>query len=313
MQGLTVNLPSFGNVPWFDPYLTSPELTAADRQAVYAAKHAAKDSHHLLALSWNYGEAGVSFGSLGRAPQGFDGTQNWPRFLSIYDELLSEDFLVSLHLAGDGLSNPAGGYNDPVGWTYGWQWLMANLPMIRAQIGDARAARTVWCDGFDGCTPGWAGPENNWQRMNQYLDFARQTLGPAAVIAIYLSAGFWAWSGENDDYATPDGQNVDLVFYEGPIPFGPPAPYPGPNNGSSWDQLWQISKRLLRSLYVRPPDQPADDDSGTIAGDFSTPRGILGRCFVEFAAYPWTRGQIDAGTVAWQRQYIKGMGWPNVG
>lgn len=318
MQGLVVNTPSYGPANWWDPYITSPELTAADRQAVYAAKCAAGDKHMMLAVSWNYAEPGVVFGTLKRALAGFDGTKNWTRFLQIYDEVLDAGFYVSLHLAGDGLSqpqNPDGSwnYNDPTGWTYGWQWLMANLATIRAQVGDTRAAYTLWCDGFDACTPDWAGPTNVWQRMNQYLQLARQVLGSTAAISIYLSSGYWAWSGENDDYATPDGQNVDHVYYEGPIPFGPPAPYPGKDGGSSWDQLWQISKRLLLSLFVRPADQPADDDPGTMPGIRTTPRGPLGLCFVEFATEPWVRSQISVATVVWQRAYIKAMGWPTVG
>jgi len=314
MQGLIVNTPSFGPGNWFELYLTSEELTAADRAAVYAAKRAAGDTHMIVALSWAYRESGISFGTLGRAPAGFDGTRNWLRFLALLDEIIAAGFYISLHMAGDGLSRPDFGYNDPVGDTYGWQWLMANLATIRAQVGEARAAYIAWCPGFDGCIPGWAGPENDWHRTNEYLQAARQTLGPSAVIALYLSAGYWAWSGETNDWATPDGQQADVAFYEGPVPFGPlVGPYPGPENGSPWDQIWQISKRLLMGAYVRPPDQPADDDPGTIPGSHQTLRGPLMTNYLEISTYDWVRGRVDSGTVQRQRAYLRGCGWARTG
>ena len=151
------------------------------------------------------------------------------------------------------------------------------------------------------------------------MEFCRATIGPSAPLFLYLSAGYWAWSGETNDYATPDGQQVDGVYYEGPIPFGPPAPYPpipDPNNRpdtSPWDQIWQISKRLLCSAYVRPPDQPADDDPGTIAGSHQTPRGPMMPVFLEFATYPFVRTRISAADVEWQRNYLRGCGWAYTG
>jgi hypothetical protein len=306
MQGLTLD-----GHPFLDFYITSPDYDAATRQRAYDLKHSVGDTHCLVALSWNYQEAGAY------APAGFDGTKDWPRFLGILDEVIAAGFFVSLHLAGDGLSmtqGPPWNYNDPVGWTYGWQWLTASFPDIHAQIGPTRAPFILWCPGFDGCVPGWAGPENNWHRTNEWIQRCRSIIGPDAVLMLYLSSGYWAWSGETNDYATADGQQVDGVYYEGPIPFGPPAPYPGQDSGSSWDQIWQISKRLLYSAYVRPPDQPADDDPGTIPGSHQTPRGPMVPIFLEFATYPWVRpGHISADTVAWQRAYVKALGFPKVG
>lgn len=309
MQGLTVST-QYGDAPWFDPYITSPELSSSDRQSIYAAKKAAGDTHCLVALSWNYAEAGVQFGSLNRAPAGFDGTKNWSRFLALLDEIIGAGFYISLHLAGDGLSNADFSYNDPQGWTYGWQWLMQNISAISGTIGAARSPYIIWCPGFDGTIPEWAGPENNWHRTNEWLVQARQVLGPTAVLAVYLTAGYWAWSGETNDYATPDGQNVDIAYYEGPIPFGPRVgPYPGPANGSPWDQIWQISKRLLRSVYTRPPDQPADDDPGTIPGSHTTPRGPMYPIFIEIDTYEWVRGRISLADIQWERNYLRNIGW----
>ena len=301
MQGLTLD-----GHPFLDWYLTSPDYDTATRQRAYALKHAAGDTHCLLALSWNYQEAGAY------APVGFDGTKDWPRFLAILDEVIAAGFLVSLHCAGDGLGDGVN-YNDPAGWTYGWQWLMANFHAIFETIGAARSKFIVWCPGFDGCIPGWAGPENDWHRTNEWIQLCRSIIGPDAVLFLYLSSGYWAWSGETNDYATPDGQQVDGVYYEGPIPFGPPAPYPGKDSGSSWDQIWQISKRLLRSAYVRPPDQPADDDPGTIPGSHTTPRGPMQPVFLEFATYPWVRNNISESDVQWQRTYLRGCGWRYTG
>lgn len=299
MQGLWLD-----DGPFLDWFLTSPDYDASKRQRAYALKQAHGDTHCLLALSWNYQEDGAF------APAGFDGTKDWPRFLAIMDEVLDAGFLVSLHLAGDGLG--AGpGYNDPKGWTYGWQWLMANFSDIWARLG-SRTPFTIPCPGFDGCIPDWAGPENNWHRTNEWIQLCRSVIGPDAPLFLYLSSGYWAWSGETNDYATTDGQQVDGVYYEGPIPFGPPEPY---NAGDSapWDQIWQISKRLLRSAYVRPSDQPANDDPGTVPGSHQTPRGPMQPVFLEYATFPWVRKDISQATIGWQRQYLRNMGWEYVG
>ena len=178
MQGVTLD-----GQPFLDWYLTTPDWDAAKRQRAYDLKHAAGDTHCLIALSWNYQEAGAY------APAGFDGTKDWTRFLGIVDEVLAAGFYISLHLAGDGLSHADFSYNDPQGWTYGFQWLMANFSSIWARLGPARTPFILPCPGFDGCIPGWAGPENDWHRTNAWIQLCRATIGPSAPLFLYLSAG----------------------------------------------------------------------------------------------------------------------------
>lgn len=302
MQGLMLH-----GKPMLDWYLTSPDLTAADRREYYTIKQDAQDTHCIIPLSWNYPESGAY------APTGFDGWQNFSRLDDLISEVVDAGFHVPFMCAGDGI-DPAQGsiYSDPQGWTYGWQWLMDHFDQIYDQI--TAKSSIIWTPGFDGCIPAWAGPENNWHRTNQWIQKCRSVIGPTGVLFLYLIDGYWAWSGETNDYATPDGQEVDGVFYEGPIPFGPPDPYPGADSGHSWDAIWQISKRLLREAYVRPPDQPADDDPGSISGRHLTPRGPMMPVFLEFATYPWVRpGHISLEQVQWQRSYLKNLGWPHVG
>ncbi len=64
-QGLTVDTADHGTLPWFEAALTS--LSAGDRARVYAAKHAAGDTHCIVALTWNYDEPGQPYGNINRA------------------------------------------------------------------------------------------------------------------------------------------------------------------------------------------------------------------------------------------------------
>jgi len=315
-QGLIVQTEQYGPAPLFDPmipWLDRPR----DRAACYAEKRRVGDTIVCLALSGQYHE-GDPHNFLERIP-GRDYSQNLPAFRDVLTEALTVGGMrgIRLMLAGDGLG--AGpGYNDQGGMTYGHDWLMANFPRIFDGLSDF-SPYVVWYPGFDGYIPGWAGPENDWHRVNQWLAFARAIVGQSGYLGSYESAGYWAWSGETNDYSHDEGLEVDQVCFELPYPMGPPlTPVPADfcnqsdNVRGPFDQVWQISNRALGPAYRRPPDQPACDDDKREPGIGDGKHGKRFLNCAEFDTYGTVRG-LDPAITAQRRAYLRSLGWEFVG
>ncbi len=294
--------------------LTSPDMTQAQRLEQYAAKRAAGDECVILTLSWRYD------------PCGYAGRDLWndlPTFRQYVIEALDMAQggmqYVLVMLAGDGLAY------SPEGGTYGFFNLMQNFQRIydglKGGPGDVDLTPyCVFCPGYDGVVPAWAGPEDQWTRTEDWLLKARGIVGPEGVLALELSAGYFCWTEENR-YGTPAGQCLDAVLYEFPAPFGPVMELPIPSDfcnqsnetRAPYDQCWQISKRLLGSKWNRPAHQPACDDPGHSANLPSTPRGRLAVNAFEFLTFYMVRNQMSPALLAEVRAYIKGMGWEEIG
>lgn len=309
-QGLTILTRQYGKLPLFDPAIQWLDLQQ-DRLDAYAVKRAAGDTIVNMALSSQYASPNQAYTHI----RGRDFSEDLPTMRARIVEALTLGGMrgVWLMLAGDG-EGAGPGYNDPNGWTYGHDWLMSNFARIYAGLADL-APYIVWIPGYDGVVPAW----QPWSKVNDWLMRARSIVGPVGHLGLELSAGYWVWSGETNDYLTPAGQCLDLVLYEGPYPMGPPDNPVPPNFTSQpndvrapFDQVWQISKRLLGSKYRRPPEQPADDDPGMAPDLPATPRGKLYANGLEFATYGWVRG-LPLSTVQRQRDYLQSIGWDLVG
>lgn len=148
-QGLSVTLPTYGTIPWFEPAISS--LDAASRQIVYQAKHAAGDTHIGIAISWAY----MNDGNYSYPVPGKDLTGDLPAFRALVAEAIANGFIPVLFLAGDGESTGDGGYNDPNGWSYGYDWLAAHLPQIVGALQQPPdlTPRCIVLPGWDGVTP----------------------------------------------------------------------------------------------------------------------------------------------------------------
>lgn len=289
-QGLTVTLPTYGTIPWFEPAISS--LDAASRQIVYQAKHAAHDSHLAIAISWAYmNDGGYSYPVGGK-----DLTGDLPTFRALVAEVIANGFFPVLFLAGDGESPSGGGYDDPNGWTYGYQWLAAHLPQIVASL-QQPVDLTPYCilvPGWDGVTPGWQPAQ-----IDAYLVQARSLL-PRGYLGLEIAAGAADWGSGAGNYTSAAGQSLDLVLQE----------FPGPPTG---DAVWQIAARELGPAYVRPSDEPAGDDPNPpfyLAG--GTPRGPWYAVAYEFDEYRWVRGLVTAAQIQQERQYLGTLGYAHV-
>lgn len=334
-QGLTVVTQQYGTLPLFDPAIGWFTL-AADRQAAYDVKAAAGDTHINLTISGQYAEAGQAYANV----VGRDYTQDIPALRALLTEAICagvsrgvpNGFRILLALAGDGMSvnwNPQPGeYNDPAGWTYGFEWLMENFQRIWSAL---RGDHGEWPDltpwilpmpGYDGVVPAW----QPFTCVNEYVRHARSVAGPHAALAIELSAGYCVWSGEANDWATPDGQMFDVIVSEFPYQMGPPLAIPSsllsgsnwagsvtPDQRAPWDRVWQIVGRLI-SPYHRPSEQPTNDDPGGAAFLLSsgTPRGPYFYIAWEFDTYGWVRG-CPLSQVQQHRHVLSDLGCEWVG
>lgn len=279
-----------------------PEIASFNpmtRESVWAAKRQAGHTHVVLTLDKR------GLGSL-------------PDILAIMHEALDNGFYTLLFCMGDG--NDPGEHDHDEG-ALGFSWLMANFAAIHDAVEQqGLKPTTVFCPGFDGVVPAW----QPWARVNDFANHARQILGPSGYLALEMSAGYGhSWSGEQDDFGTPDGQCFDVVLCEFPIDIGPPDdPAPADfcnqsNDGRArWDQVWQISKRVLGPLWNRPAGMPACDDSGSYGGGPSvhqTPRGPFAVVAFEYDTFEYVRlGRLNDLDVQRHRDYFVSLGWPLV-
>lgn len=289
-QGLSVTLPTYGTIPWFEPAITS--LDAASRQIVYQAKHAAGDTHIAISISWAY----MNDGNYSYPVPGKDLTGDLPTFRTLVAEAIANGFIPVLFLAGDGESPGDGGYNDPNGWTYGYDWLAAHLPQIVAALQQPPdlTPRCIFVPGWDGVTPVWQPAQ-----VDAFLTQARSLL-PQGYVGLEIAAGAADWGAGAANYTSAAGQALDVVLQE----------FPGPPTG---DQVWQMAARELGPAYVRPSDQPAGDDPNPpffLAG--GTPRGPWFAVAFEYDEYRWVRSLVTAAQVQQERQYLSALGYAHV-
>lgn len=276
-QGFTVETAQFGTLPWFEAALTS--LTPADRQRVYAAKHAAGDTHCIVALTWRYAEPGQPYFDI----PGCDMTGDLPRFRAMVDEVIRAGFIPMLFLGGDGQEF------SEIGWTYGAMWLLTNLTDIVTAVAEL-APYCLWVPGWDGVFYGWS------VGQIQALGWLFRKLLPVGHLGIEHDTGHIPVGNGPSDYA-PGGAmtDYDVILSEYDLPLGT-------------DSTWQVTARLV-SPYHRPSDQPVwDDPNPPFYLATPTTRGPYYHCAFEWSEYYWVRSQLSAADVNDGRTYLRGLG-----
>jgi hypothetical protein len=306
-----------GRTPLFDPAI-GWFASKADRRSAYAAKRDAGDQLVVLAVTGQYHE-GDPANFYEQVPGRDFFASGLNGLVDLIFEALDDGMRgVQLWLGGDGLGDGVH-YNNTGGMTYGWQWLMTNFESIYRGL-EPVAPWIVWHAGADGTIPGWAGPENDWHRVNEWIAHARSIIGPSGYLGTYESSGMWAWSGETNDYSHDEGLLVDQVVFEFPYPMGPPtSPIPSDFCHQSdevrapFDQVWQISRRALGPRWVRPIDEPGCDDSGTSPGIGPGTYGPRSLRAQEFDTYGHVRNLPGPGVTDQRRAYLLQCGWPLLG
>lgn len=306
LQGLTYPTQQYGPIPawWY------AMLNTEDRAAARAAHRAAGDTHITIPISEAYKEPGTLWPEALKA--GYDYTQNLDALRSVLTEVIHDGFYIDLPLAGDGIGDGPG-WNDPVGNTYGYGWLLSNLQrIITALQGDGTTQRPdltpyiLFRPGWDGVFYGWGipgeVPDQQPERVRRFGQLFRQLL-PQGYLAIEHTPGNIPCGEGGQDYA-PGGlmRAYDTILSE--------------FNTVHEDSCWQVVARMVPN-YHRPADQPAADDPhppfylapGTERGPYF---------YVAFeptvgGVYQWCRGHCTLDDVTAVRTYLRNLGCTLVG
>ncbi len=301
LAGLTYQTTQYGPVPaWF-----YGKLNADDRASARATHRAAGDTHIPFPITEAYREPGTLWPA--DLADGYDYTQDLDTFRSIALETICDGFFLDVPLGGDGLG--AGpDYNDPVGRTYGQQWLMDNLSRIVTGLqGDGTEAKPdltpymIFRPGWDGVFYGWSNPgETPDPQPGRVRDFGElfRSLLPNGYLAIEHTPGNIPCGEGGSDYGAGGLMTTyDTIMSE--------------FNTVHENSCWQIVGRMV-SPYNRPPDQPAGDDPHPpfyLAP--GTPRGpyfYVGFEPTKGGVYEWCRGRCSEQDVIDTRNYLKAIG-----
>jgi hypothetical protein len=320
-QGVTAHTQRYGTFPMFGPETTT--LNDDDLDAYCADILAAGFTGGEIAVSWEYDEPGFLMPVPGR-----DLSQDLPELTRRVARMIRNGLTgVVVFLAGDGRSapkNPDGSYpyNDPVGHTYGCEWLMENLARIvdafRTSADGDLLPYVIFSPGYDGVFYGWGNagtPDLQPQRVIDFGRLFRSIVGARSdaylaiehtpgTIPVGNGAADWTSGGALDAY------DLLLSEYTDPITGGDPPS----------GQVWQVEARTT-DRYVAPPDQraaAADPNSPYHAAAvdphpanylrFPTTRGPRYKWAYEFATYPWTRGRRTLDQINQDRAYFRALG-----
>lgn len=290
-QGLIVETEEFGLLPWFEPFLCS--LNAADRQAVYAAKRAAGDTHCFLSLSYAYQESGQPYNDI----PGRDFTQDVATWCAYIREAVQNGFLVVASLAADGQ------VYQPEGQTYGWQWGMDNMTRVLAVMEDQGVLD--YCAIMGGYE--LLGPGGNWDdwQLNDFYVKLRGLVGDSGVLAMELGSGYSKWlSGTPEppgqaSWDSAGGQAIDIFLQEQPQPI---------NEGDHWDGCQQMASSTLgpAATNIAAPNRL------TWYLQSGTPRGMRTVICFEWALYDFIRGRLTVAQVSAMRAQLFTLGYSYV-
>lgn len=297
-QGLRANCPDYDSrpIPIFDPM--ADVVNDACFEAILDAHRAAGDKVIGVAISHQYSEPGV----IPVLTWGRDWTGDLPGLHNYLERIIDHGFYIQLHLAGDGHSirGPNGRwvFNDPVGHTYGCEWLNETWPRIADALEDIHGY-IRFLPGYDGT---FYGCETDSGDAVEMPKFARQFKARWAdgVLGLEFNTGHIPF-GEGDADWQPNGRMwlFDMVFAEF-------------DSNIDQDSAWQIIARLQhrKGDYRRPPEQPAGDDPDPPAYLIRWP-GVL-VCF-EFDTYSDVRFLTTPPQVQQKRNKLRTMGCPYVG
>lgn len=297
LGGLIVTTNEFGSLPWFEPAYQCLN-DANDRKSVIEQKKLAGDTHLILEYFTKsqplYNEPGQPYQDIIT----FSGENEPQRFRNLVLEVISSGLIPIVSYDGDE------GYQGAIN-------ALRQLPILTKLLKDL-APYILFARLWDGVFYG-SSPE-------QIKDFGEQfrLLLPDGYLAIEHSFGHIP-TGEGDvDYINNGAMTTyDVILSEFDFP---------PAN----DTIWQIAARLLGPSYIRPYDQPPNDDPGSPFGADSgkyylrqgNPRGpYFPIAFEWWNVYNWVRvgnpfgpnGVIMQAQIELQCNYLKSVGYKYTG
>ena len=315
------------NLPWFEPALSCvsicPDRTA--RQEVYAAKHAAGDTHCLIDFSQGgilYDEGGNPY----QVPQ-----PNWEAdtagFRALVEEIGRAGFVPTIAFNGDAGDSPMDGYPNAL-----------RQLSILADVLDGLHDRVLYAHFYDSVFYG-SDPANIQHFGAEFTRIIRKDGTAPGYLIIEFNPGHIPVGLGAADFQT-GGRMVDYdgVFGEFSCPIADSSlsrDRNGPghvwnNHVGRWDSayedamgnVWEVCKRLGGASYVRPPDQPADNDPGQTTSYLASgsPRGPYywgvmetgGGGPVQPGVYDWVRGNCTVADLQRVGNYFRALGAPCV-
>lgn len=261
-------------------------------------------THAMMCISWRYFERDYQYPVPGR-----DATSptQWADIRRRIEFIVQRGLKVVFFLAGDGLSAPKNAdgsypYNDPQGWTYGYEWLMEWFPKFANYINGSRTAERdlskyiLFFPGFDGVFYGWSKPETPDLQPMRVINFGRmfrQAL-PNGYLGIEHTPGnIPVGEGQENWKTNGDMDAFDVLLSEF-------------NKNLREDTCWQIVARFV-AIYYRPADQTTPDSPTYY---FIQPSSRGPRVYIrgEFKTYWWVRDQVSLDQVNEDRNYLQSMG-----
>lgn len=316
--------------PWFEPALSCPDICPdlASRKAVYAAKRAVGDTHCLIDFSQGgilYDEGGNPY----QVPQP-DWEAGPTGFRRLVEEIINVGrFIPTVAFNGDNGDDPVNGYPNA----------LRQLPIL-AEILDGLNDRVLYARFYDGIFYG-SDPANIQHFGQEFTRIVRKGgTAPGYLVLEYQPGRIPVGRGRED--FLPGGRMVDYdgIFGEFSCPVadtslskdrnGPGRVWNPDEN--RWDSayeyamgnVWQVCKRLGGAGYVRPGDQPGDNDPGlAIPGyiaDVGNPRGPIYWGIMETGGggpkqpgvYDWVRGNCTVADLKIVGDYFRALGAPLV-
>lgn len=316
-QGINYDTQELGTFPGFMVEV----LNDGDMQVAFAKHKSLGDTHVTMSLVGSYFEPSAIYPD--KIKEGHDHTHDLSGIKTIVRKALCAGLFVDFSLGGDGRSKPKNSdgsypYNDPVGHTYGYEWLMDNLARIlKAFRGDSDSEcpdgedltkYVLFRPGYDGVFYGWGNlpdePQNPDLQPKRVFDLGKlfRSILPNGYLAIEHDTGHIPCGEGGSDYSG-GMQTFDVIMSE----FN--------NWPTTGDPAWQIAGRLLGPAYRRPSDQPSSDDPNPpFYLGAGTPRGPYFAVGFEYAKYSESHGGgMSIGDVAQARAYYANLGYTYLG
>jgi hypothetical protein len=324
--GLSVSMPYGTTLPWFEPALSCDSICPdrASRNAVYAAKRAAGDTHCLIDFSQGgilYDEGGQPY----QVPQP-DFEANPSQFRALVQEILSVGFVPTIAFNGDNGDNPVDGYPNA----------LRQIPILKDVLNGLHDS-VLYARFYDGVFYG-SDPANIQHFGQEFTRIMRQGGAAAAHLIIEHQPGRIPVGRGKEDY-DPGGRMIDYdgVFGEyecwvngslskdrnGPgSVYIPEAGHRESEYEQAMGNVWEVCSRLGGDTYHRPPDQPADNDpnvqtsylrSGSPRGPYVW--GIMetgGDGPAQPGVYDWVRNNCTVADLKKVGDYFRSLNAPLV-
>lgn len=241
-------------------------------------------THVEFVISWRYDEPDYHY-----PVPGLDLSGNLDEMCRRIDLIIRQGMFIKFSLAGDGLSNGSPGnygYNDPQGWTYGYEWLLENLGRIifplRSYNGHDLTRFIQFVPGYDGVFYGWTKVESPDLQPERVIKFGKlfRTILPDGYLGIEHTPGKIPVGEGSDNWKTGGVLDAYDTVYSEFNPFNLHS-----------DDTWQIVGRLAKP-YNRPDDEPANDDPHPNYYLFDCSRGKRFYILYELVTYLWVRDRI---------------------